>query len=299
LSERLLGDTVYANVLMLGYAWQAGLVPVSLEALMKAVELNGVAIDANRTAFNWGRIALARPDLLPSEADLQPVVETLDGLIARREAFLAGYQNKAYAERYRVLVDRVRKRETELGTEGITEAVARSLFKLMAYKDEYEVARLHAAPSFRRELEETFEGDFRVSYHLAPPLIGSESDWRGRPKKRTFGPWMLQAFRILAALKPLRGTLFDPFGQTAERRMERDLVAWYRETVERCLRDLDTTGQNSWREILSLPMRIRGYGPVKQEAVARIRSETARQLSQIEAAGKQPAEAASRELHDV
>ncbi|MBW8639269.1 indolepyruvate ferredoxin oxidoreductase family protein [Hoeflea sp. WL0058] len=299
LSTRLLGDTVFANVMMLGMAWQAGLVPVSLAALMRAIELNGVAVETNRKAFDWGRIAQARPDLVPGDADEQPTIETLERTIARREAFLEDYANRKYAERYRALVDRVQAREKEQGTEGVTEAVARSLFKLMAYKDEYEVARLHARPAFLEELKEKFEGDFRIHYHLAPPLVPSEKDWRGRPPKRAFGPWMLSAFRVLKHMKGLRGTPLDPFGYTQERRMERDLIVWYGRIVETCLNGLDRDNQRQWRAALALPMDIRGYGPVKQEAVARVRTDMTRRLSELNTSPQPAPSAAIRELHNV
>ena len=274
LAETLLGDTVFANMLLLGFAWQAGLVPVSLEALKRAIELNGVAVERNLKAIDWGRIAHSNPVALPTTAtDTGETDETLDAIIDRRERFLTDYQNAAYAARYRTLVDRVRAREAEIGSDGLTEAVARSLFKLMAYKDEYEVARLHADPAFLQRLKETFEGDFSVHFHLAPPLLPLGKDARGRPNKRQFGPWMGRAFHMLARLKSLRGTPFDPFGYTAERREERALIAWYEDLVAGNLAGIDFATAEDWKKRFEAPMQMRGYGPVKAEAVARIKAD--------------------------
>lgn len=274
LSERLLGDTVYANILLLGFAWQDGLVPVSLDALRRAIELNGVAVETNLKAFDWGRLAHARPETLPEAATDAPATDdSLDALIARREAFLVDYQDEAYAGRFRRLVDRVRAHEAAIGSDGLTEAVARALFKLMAYKDEYEVARLHTDPAFLESLKREFEGDFRIHYHLAPPLLPPGKDARGRPNKRQFGPWMLSAFRLLARMKGLRGTVFDPFGYTAERREERALIAWYEDLVETHLDGIDAAGAADWKKRFEAPLQMRGYGPVKAEAVARVKAE--------------------------
>ena len=273
LAEELLGDTVYANMLLLGFAWQAGLVPISLDALKRAIELNGVAVERNLQAIDWGRIALGNPDALPKTGDSEETDETLDDMIGRRERFLADYQNAAYAARYRALVDRVRTRETEIGSQGLTEAVAGGLFKLMAYKDEYEVARLHADPAFLQKLKDTFEGDFSVHYHLAPPLLPLGTDARGRPNKRQFGPWMGRAFRFLARLKSLRSTPFDPFGYTAERREERALIDWYENLVASNLPRIDSTNAQDWKNRFEAPVQMRGYGPVKAEAVTRIKAE--------------------------
>ena len=214
LAERLLGDAVYANIIMLGFAWQRGLVPVALPALLRAIELNGVAVERNKQAFAWGRIAAADPEFLPG-SDEAPEAETLDQIIDRRADFLAAYQDAAYAMRYRATVARVRRAEAALSSEVLTEAVARALFKLMAYKDEYEVARLHMQSGFLGELKREFEDGFRVQYHLAPPFLPSKPDARGRPRKRAFGQWIQMPLAMLARLKGLRGTPFDPFGYTA------------------------------------------------------------------------------------
>lgn len=279
LSEKLMGDTVFANVMMLGFAWQKGLVPVSLNALTQAIVLNGVAIEKNHRAFLIGRLAAEKPDALKGLLDPKPQADgTLDEIVTRREAFLTDYQNAAYAARYRRLVDRVRAAEAPFGSDAVSRAVARSLFKLMAYKDEYEVARLHTQTGFSARIAEEFEGDYRIVHHLAPPFLASGTDARGRPLKREFGPWVRLPFRMLARMKRLRGTAFDPFGHTAERRMERELIGWYEAHVEKALAQLDTGNAATLAETLALPMQIRGYGPVKEEAAKRIRTEMAARL---------------------
>ncbi len=279
LSEKLMGDTVFANVMMLGFAWQKGLVPVSLNALTQAIVLNGVAIEKNHRAFLIGRLAAEKPDALKGLLDPKPQADgTLDEIVTRREAFLTDYQNAAYAARYRHLVDRVRAAEAPFGSDAVSRAVARSLFKLMAYKDEYEVARLHTQTGFSTRIAEEFEGDYRIVHHLAPPFLASGTDARGRPLKREFGPWVRLPFRMLARMKRLRGTAFDPFGRTAERRMERELIGWYEAHVEKALAQLDTGNAATLAETLALPMQIRGYGPVKEEAAKRIRTEMAARL---------------------
>jgi indolepyruvate ferredoxin oxidoreductase len=279
LAETLLGDSVYANIIMLGFAWQDGLVPVSLLALLRAIELNGVAVERNKRAFAWGRIARAEPDLLPKTARATPTTETLDEMIAQRSAFLAGYQNRPYASRFEAMVARVRRAERPSGSEALTEAVARSLFKLMAYKDEYEVARLHMATGFLDELRREFEGDFRVQYHLAPPFIPAKTDARGRPRKRAFGQWIQMPLKVLARLKFLRGTPFDLFSYTAERRAERELIAWYERQIDTILDKITPDRLPDLVAIAKAPMDIRGYGPVKDAAIPKVKAEVA-QLSE-------------------
>ncbi|MBW5434502.1 indolepyruvate ferredoxin oxidoreductase family protein [Bradyrhizobium canariense] len=285
LAERLLGDAVYANIVMLGFAWQRGLLPVSLSALLRAIELNGVAVESNKQAFAWGRIAAADPDFLP-KVDEAPKAETLDQLIDRRADFLAAYQNDAYAARYRARVANVRNAEANLNSEKLTEAVARALFKLMAYKDEYEVARLHMQSGFLDELKREFEDGFSVKYHLAPPFLPSERDARGRPRKRAFGQWIQLPLAALARLKGLRGTVFDPFGYTVERRTERNLIAWYEGVIERMLGELDAARLPDLVVIAKAPMEIRGYGPVKDIAIAKVKPAVERLLADVIAASQ-------------
>jgi indolepyruvate ferredoxin oxidoreductase len=274
-AETLLGDSVFANVMMLGAAWQRSLVPVTLEAVMRAIELNGVAIDDNKQAFAAGRLVAAGEDwMAPFSAKTAPP-ETLRQILDRRADFLRAYQNANYARRYAGLVETVRTIESErlAGSENLTAAVAKSLFKLMAYKDEYEVARLHMHAGFQGRLRDEFEGDFTVKYHLAPPLLSSGVDARGRPLKRQFGPWIQPLFRILARLKFLRGTAFDPFGYTRDRRTERDLIGWYEQLVAELLPRLNADNIQQLADIAALPMQIRGYGPVKEAAAEKVKQE--------------------------
>jgi len=281
LAEKLMGDAVFANVIMLGFAWQAGLVPVGHEALRQAIVLNAVAVEANHRAFLLGRIAAARPEALGTLLNPAPAAQTPEELIARREAFLAEYQDAAYAARYRGTVDMVQRAEAAFGSSSLTDAVAKSLFRLMAYKDEYEVARLHVDMGFAERLKADFEGDFRIVHHLAPPFLASGTDARGRPLKRAFGPWIRLPFRLLARLKRLRGTAFDPFGRTAERRMERDLIVWYEKLAARAAAEATPATRDAWAAILAMPLGIRGYGPVKEAAAAKVRAEVDAALASL------------------
>jgi indolepyruvate ferredoxin oxidoreductase len=286
LAEKLFGDAVYSNMLLLGFGWQKGLVPVPLEALSRAIELNGVEVEKNHAAFAAGRLAAAGEGLAPDKAEEGWWTETLDRVIARREAFLIDYQNTGWAVRYRAVVERVRKAEKPYGSEALTQAVARSLFKLMSYKDEYEVARLHMQRGFLDKLKEEFEGDFKVHYHLAPPILPLGHDARGRPNKKTFGQWMQGPFRILARLKFLRGTTFDPFGHTAERRSERELIGWYESIVETLLSSLGKAEIDQLAAIAAAPMEIRGYGPVKEKAITEVKAEVASRLAALQKPSK-------------
>lgn len=286
LAERLLGDAVYANIIMLGFAWQQGLVPVSLQALLRAIELNGVAVERNKQAFAWGRIAAADPDLLP-KPEGTPVAETLDQMIDRRAEFLTAYQDAAYAARYRAMIAKVHGAESRFGNAALTDAVARSLFKLMAYKDEYEVARLHMQSGFLDTLKREFDGDFRINYHLAPPILSARRDARGRPRKRAFGQWIQMPLSVLARLKGLRGTPFDPFGYAAERRAERELITWYEGLIETMLARLDADTLSDIVAIAKAPMDIRGYGPVKDAAIVKVKAEVETLLANLPASPSQ------------
>ena len=264
---KLMGDTIYVNPMILGYAWQKGWIPLGRESLLRAIELNAVAVDNNKAAFEWGR--QAAHDWARVEALLTPgqVVEfkkreTVDSLVARRVEFLTAYQDAAYAAQYRVLVEKVRAVEAPLGKTLLTESVARGLFKLMAYKDEYEVARLHTDPAFLARVNGMFEGDFKLNYHLAPPLLARKND-QGELVKQRFGPAMLAAFRVLARLKGLRGGVFDIFGMTEERRMERALIGEYRASIEEVLQSLNVANHGTAVEIARIPELIKGFGHVK------------------------------------
>jgi indolepyruvate ferredoxin oxidoreductase len=240
--------------------------------LRHAIELNGVAIEANHRAFLIGRLAAAKPEAVTGLFKLKPVSgETLDQIVTRREAFLTDYQDADYARRFRTIVDRVRVAEAGLGSDKLATAVARSLFKLMAYKDEYEVARLHTKTGLKEKLAAEFEGDWKIVHHLAPPMMNAGTDARGRPLKRAFGPWIRKPFHVLARMKRLRGTPFDPFGYTAERRMERDLIVWYEAKIEEALARLSPQTHDAIAAAMALPMQIRGFGPVKDKAVAEVR----------------------------
>ena len=283
-AEELFGDAVFANMILLGFAWQQGLAPVSLGALLRAIELNATEPDKNKEAFAAGRLAAADADFLAAGRQNAPV-ETLDEIIGRRAAFLADYQNENWAGRYRAAVGRVRAAEGERGGELLTAAVARALFKLMSYKDEYEVARLHMRTGFLEELKRSFEGDFKVNYHLAPPLLRTGVDARGRPRKRQFGPWIQVPMRVLSRMKVLRGTRLDPFGYTAERRMERELIGWYEGLIETMIARLGERTRETLLAIAAAPMEIRGFGPVKEGAVTHVRANIAKMLASLELVG--------------
>ncbi|PLW83401.1 pyruvate ferredoxin oxidoreductase [Kineobactrum sediminis] len=272
LMERILGNTVYANVFLLGHAWQQGLVPVSRAALERALELNGVNVTENLQAFGWGRIAAQDPDYVSRMAGLVDVIrlpESLDEIVAYRAGLLVEYQNKAYAGDYEARIAQVRAREREVtpGRSGLSEAIARNLYKLLAYKDEYEVARLYTDGSFRKQLAETFEGDYTLKFHLAPPIFNRGVDEQGRPRKRTFGPWMLPVFALLARCRGVRGSWLDPFSRLPDRRQERALITDYQALVEDLLAGLTAENYAIALECANLPDQIRGYGPVKAESI--------------------------------
>jgi indolepyruvate ferredoxin oxidoreductase len=335
LANALLGDSIASNLFMLGYAWQKGWVPLSHDALMRAIELNGAAVEMNMTAFNWGRLAAhdiavvraaagAPPSALraPSPAaqgkeglpampiatgsitpggssSLPPpagegaeggrgravlddarISKALDDAVARRVAFLADYQNAAYAEKYRSLVDKVRSGEQDKtpGTTPLTEAVARYAFKLMAYKDEYEVARLYTSGDFEKRIRDTFDGDYKIHFNLAPPLL-ARRDSEGHLRKSEYGAWVFGVFKLLAKMKGLRGSALDVFGYTAERKTERALIDEYFATVEELLATLERDNHTLAVEIASIPEHIRGYGHIKEEHLSGARKRREELLS--------------------
>ncbi|QTX20518.1 indolepyruvate ferredoxin oxidoreductase family protein [Comamonas aquatica] len=274
---QLLGDSIYTNPLMLGYAWQKGRVPLTRAALMRAMELNGVQVANNQAAFEWGRRCahnLAEVEALYRTAQvIQFVKKTgLQELVAQREQFLTGYQNAAYAAQYRSFVDQVQAAEGRLGSSTrLTEAVARYLFKLMAYKDEYEVARLHTDPAFTAKIADMFDGDYKLVHHLAPPLSAAK-DAQGHLVKKSYQPWIRSAFGVLAKLKGLRGTPLDLFGRTAERRTERALIVEYRDCIMQLLPQLTADKLELAVQIARIPEDIRGYGHVKERHLVAARS---------------------------
>ncbi len=264
IAQRMLGDTMPANIVMLGVAFQRGLVPVSEAALMRAIELNGVAVEINKLAFALGRLSVAAPDALQrlEGADEVSAADTLDALIARREAFLTDYQDAALAQRYRALVDRVRRAEAALGSQTLTDAVARQYARLLAVKDEYEVARLYTDGGFMQSLGEQFERWDGLTFHMAPPLLARRGA-DGRPRKMRLGAWLMPALRTLAPLRRIRGRWFDPFGQTEERKLERRLACDYEMLIDEVLPSLTADKHALAVAIAKVPENIRGYGHVK------------------------------------
>jgi indolepyruvate ferredoxin oxidoreductase len=263
---QLLGNTIYANVMMLGCAWQLGLVPVSLEALKRAIELNGVEIDRNKQAFDWGRIAAAKPDVLANMLkNDKGQDETLDELIQRRADFLVGYQDQALADRFLDLVSRVREHQSS--NDALVEAVAKSYFKLLAYKDEYEVARLHTETGFLADIRKNYGSKAKIRFHMAPPLLSRQRDSRGRPRKKQFGVGMTPLLKVLAKLRGLRGTPFDIFGYSRDRRVERALIVEFEQRLDKLLEQLNGDNADKTRDVVASYMDIRGYGPVKDAAI--------------------------------
>ncbi len=290
IATALLGDSIATNLFMVGYAYQKGLIPVSASAIRQAVELNGAAVDSNLLAFEWGRRAAHDPAsvkaiAMPPDAKpaTQKLSESVDEMIARRRQFLSAYQDEAYAQRYVDFVERVRRVENEKvpGSTALGEAVARYLFKLMAYKDEYEVARLYTSTDFLERVAGQFEGDYTLKFHLAPPLLSKPDPATGEPAKLTFGRWMLGAFRVLAKLKFLRGGAFDLFGYSHERRTERALIADYERVMTEVIEKLDAGNLGMGVHIASIPELIRGYGPVKERHLRESKAREAEYLLQF------------------
>jgi len=282
IAETWLGDTIYSNVVMLGFAWQQGLLPISREALERAIELNGVRVAENRDAFALGRLAAVEGKL---EAGPEAAAgESLEEQIERRAAFLESYQDDALAGRYRDLVDRVRKRETALAADPalpLTAAVVRAGFKTLAYKDEYEVARLYAESGFIDEVRRSYGPGARIRFHLAPPFLPAGRDARGRPRKKEFGAWLLPVFRLLAKFRRLRGTRLDVFGYSAERRMERALIGEFEAHVDELLSRLTAENVTEAAAIVDRYLKIRGFGPVKEAAATRLRAEIAARVAEF------------------
>jgi indolepyruvate ferredoxin oxidoreductase len=283
LATTLAGDAIAANLLMLGFAYQRGLLPVGLASIERAIELNAVAVQANKKIFAWGRLAAHDPARLASLSGAM----TLSQLMARHEQELEAYQNRAYAARYRGLVDRVSAAEQAIApdSDALTEAVARNLFKLMAYKDEYEVARLFANGRFMDQLKREFEGDIRLEFHLAIPLLSDLFGAKGAPRKRRYGGWMLRAFGLLTYGKALRGTPLDPFGYSEERRFERALLADYVALVESMLDGLTPDTLGLAVKLAKVPERIRGFGHIKRQAALEAKNMTSEMLGAFRAAG--------------
>ena len=298
----LLGDSIATNLFLMGFAVQKGLIPLSPEAIERAVELNGVAVDFNKRAFVWGRraavdLAAVKQAARPPESTVpahRKLSETLDQAIARRAAYLVDYQTQAWADHYQATVARVRAAEGKaVGGEKLTSAVARYLFKLMSYKDEYEVARLHSDKAFLDGIAAQFEGDYKIAYNLAPPLLADRDPTSGHLKKRRFGPWMRRAFGLLQRFKGLRGTALDLFGYTAERRMERQLISDYEALLVELLQRLTPQTLDLAVSLAEIPERIRGYGHVKERHLAEAKALEAKLLAQFRSPQESPMKAAA------
>jgi indolepyruvate ferredoxin oxidoreductase len=294
-----LGDSIYTNPLLLGFAWQNGRVPLSHAALMRAMELNGVQVPNNQQAFEWGRHCAQHLDQVQAALQVRQVIElvkkpSVAELVAKRVAYLTAYQNAAYAQRYQALVLQVQQVELGWGKTRLTEAVAHNLFKLMAYKDEYEVARLYSDGSFAQKIANEFEGDVQLHFHLAPPLL-AKTNAQGQLVKQRFGPWMMSAYTVLARLKGLRGTWLDPFGHTIERKQERALIDKYQNQIQEILKIFTSSPEKISAEcyqksieLASLPQDFRGFGHVKARHITqamekwqRLASELAQLVGQI------------------
>jgi len=297
-ATKLMGDSIYANPMLLGFAWQKGWVPLGLESMMRAIELNAVAVELNKAAFTWGRRAAldtASVEKLfkPAQVISLPMPrQGLDALVTRRVEFLTAYQNAAYAQLYAGFVARVQSAEELLpeairGKNLLSQAVARGLFKLMSYKDEYEVARLHTDTGFEEKIKAMFEGDFKINYHLAPPLLSPKND-KGEMQKRKFGPWMRSTFKVLANFKGLRGTALDVFGYTAERKTERALIHDYRASMEEVLASLNEHNHAAALELARIPEQIKGFGHVKDRHLVAARLKWAQALQTFRLSVKSP-----------
>ena len=280
LAARLMGNSIATNIFMLGYAFQRGLIPLSSAALLRAIELNGTTVEENRRAFSWGRRAAVDPlgvEALvtggETGAPAHKLSVNLDETIERRRDYLTAYQDAAYAGRYVTLVERVREQALKVGAgdTALAEAVARNYFKLLACKDEYEVARLFAEPEFQRALAAGFEGDYRLNFHVTLPWSRGAKPG-DEPKKIRVGPWLMPAMKLLTGFKFLRGTPFDPFGRSAERRQERQLVADYEATMALILEKLDRSRMATAIALASVPESIRGYGPIKNRSIVQARA---------------------------
>ncbi len=274
-ATKLMGDSIYTNPMLLGYAWQKGWIPLSLDSLIRAIELNAVAVDNNKAAFAWGRRAahdlpsvekLFAPAQVIAMPESRQASGSVDALVAKRVEFLTAYQNADYAKTYEAFVRKVERAESGLGKTLLAQNVARYLFKLMAYKDEYEVARLHTDTAFLTKVNAMFEGDFKINYNLAPPMISKKNE-KGELQKQKFGPWMLTAFKVLAKFKGLRGTALDVFGKTQERQMERALIVDYKASIDTLLNTLNASNHALAVDVARIPELIKGFGHVKERNV--------------------------------
>jgi indolepyruvate ferredoxin oxidoreductase len=289
IATRLTGDAIATNPFMLGYAFQKGLIPLSLAAIERAIELNGASVEMNKRALAWGRLAAHEPGELATILQPRTAAPALDSTpidtVAMRWDFLITYQDEAYAKRYRDLVERVAAVETSRTPEqsGLREAVAANLFKLMAYKDEYEVARLYSSAEFKEKLSRQFEGEYTLKVHLAPPLLSPRDPITGLPRKSAYGPWVFKAFAILARLKRLRGTAWDIFGYSTERKGERRLIEDYVALLDEIERTLKPENHQLAVQLARIPEQIRGFGHIKENNIKRAKANEAALLSAFRA----------------
>jgi indolepyruvate ferredoxin oxidoreductase len=297
IATALLGDSIATNLFMLGYAWQKGLIPLAEASLIGAIEKNGAAVKMNISAFRWGRRAAvdlaavehaARPRVAPSSARV--LSDSLDTLIARRVQDLTKYQNAAYAERYSARIRRVRDAEAAAtpGQTAFAEAVARYLYKLMAIKDEYEVARLYTQTGFPDRMAGMFEGDWKPVFNLAPPIFAKRDPVTGVARKREYGAWMLHVFRVLARMKFLRGTALDVFGRTQERRHDRAILSDYDSLMDELCQSLTPDNHALAVELAALPEAIRGYGHIRARHIVHAEQRRAELIAQLHGGGAAP-----------
>jgi indolepyruvate ferredoxin oxidoreductase len=290
----LFGASVGANIFLVGYAYQLGAIPLAAASIERAIELNGEAVEMNKAAFAWGRRAVVEPAVVEAlikpapeaTSDARTLSQSFDDVVARRVAFLTAYQNAAYAARYRRLVERTKAAETARapGKTGLADAVARYLFKLMAYKDEYEVARLYSDGAFVKQVNSELGGEhLRFHVHLAPPLLARRDKATGEPRKMTFGPWIFPLFGLLAKFKFLRGTAFDPFGYSTERTTERALVRDYEGLLDEVLAKLNGDNHHIAVGLAAIPEKIRGFGHVKMRHLKAAKADETALLDQFRA----------------
>jgi indolepyruvate ferredoxin oxidoreductase len=296
IATTLLGDAIATNCFMLGYAFQRGLVPLGLESLERAIELNGAAVEMNKEAFVWGRRTAVDKSGVSQKVKMRRRGEprSVDEIVDHRSTFLTAYQDAAYALRYKDFVTGVRAAEQRVapGRTELTRAVALNLAKLMSYKDEYEVARLYSDPEFETSLKDQFDGNLRLTFHLAPPFLAKRDPATGEPLKRTFGPWVRHAFRFLTRLRSLRGTTFDVFGMTEERRAERRLIATYEQSIHRALLKLAVWNYDAAVEIARIPDMIRGFGHVKKHSMELAAAQQSELEAKFDASGPPETKAA-------
>jgi indolepyruvate ferredoxin oxidoreductase len=301
LATGLMGDSIATNLFMVGYAYQRGLLPVGEGAILRAIELNGAAVESNKRSFSWGRLAAVDQALVAAAAipkaakpDTQRLSESLDEMIDRRVKFLTDYQDAAYAKRYLDVVTDVRTVEAakQPGATDLTEAVARYYFKLLAIKDEYEVARLYAETDFLQRVAAQFEGDYKLNFYLAPPTLSKAATKDGEPKKTKYGPWVMTAFRLLAKMRRYRGTALDIFGRTADRKMERALIGEYETLIPEVLERLSPQNYQTAVDLASIPEYIRGYGHVKDRHLKDAKMRERALLAQLRGAKAAPAQTA-------